>query len=89
MLQNARWSLDFVQDKLPCGRRYHILTIVDDVTRKCLAAILDALISGRTVGRELTTLIERCGKPSMIVGPSRDIALQCPPGCGQWNRADH
>jgi transposase InsO family protein len=64
---NARWSLDFVHDQLAPGRRFRILNIVDDVTRECLAAIPDTSISGRRVARELTMLIERRGKPKMIV----------------------
>ncbi|TRL33455.1 IS3 family transposase [Rhizobium straminoryzae] len=64
---NARWSLDFVHDQLACGRRFRVLNVVDDVTRECLAAIPDTSISGRRVARELTTLVERRGKPSMIV----------------------
>jgi transposase InsO family protein len=64
---NARWSLDFVHDQFACGRRCRVLNVVDDVTRECLAAIPDTSISGRRVARELTTLIERRGKPGMIV----------------------
>ncbi|MGV2141639.1 IS3 family transposase [Agrobacterium sp. 16-2014-1-2a] len=64
---NARWSLDFVHDQFACGRRFRVLNIVDDVTRECLAAIPDTSISGRRVARELTMLIERRGKPGMIV----------------------
>lgn len=64
---NARWSLDFVHDQFACGRRFRILNVVDDVTRNCLAAIPDTSISGRRVARELTALIERRGKPGMIV----------------------
>ncbi len=64
---NARWSLDFVHDQFACGRRFRILNVVDDVTRECLAAIPDTSISGRRVVRELTSLIERRGKPGMIV----------------------
>jgi putative transposase len=56
---NARWSVDFVHDQLACGRRLCILNIVDDVTRECLAAIPDTLISGGRVARELTALIKR------------------------------
>ena len=66
-MANARWSLDFVHDQFACGRRFRILNVVDDVTRECLAAIPDTSISGRRVARELTSLIERRGKPSMIV----------------------
>ena len=64
---NARWSLDFVHDQLASGRRFRILNIVDDVTRECLAAIPDTSISDRRVARELTDLIERRGKPGLIV----------------------
>lgn len=64
---NARWSLDFVHDQFACGRRFRVLNVVDDVTRECLAAIPDTSISGRRVARELTTLVERRGKPSLIV----------------------
>lgn len=64
---NARWSLDFVHDQFACGRRFRILNIVDDVTRECLAAIPGTSISGRRVARELTALIERRGRPGMIV----------------------
>ena len=64
---NARWSLDFVHDQFACGRRFRVLNVVDDVTRECLAAIPDTSISGRRVVRELTALIERRGRPGMIV----------------------
>ncbi|NVO29556.1 IS3 family transposase, partial [Donghicola sp. C2-DW-16] len=64
---NARWSLDFVHDQFANGQRFRVLNVVDDVTRECLAAIPDTSISGRRVARELTTLIERRGKPGMIV----------------------
>ena len=64
---NARWSLDFVHDQLPGGRRFRILNVVDDVTRECLAAIPDTSISGQRVARELTALIGRRGRPGMIV----------------------
>ena len=64
---NARWSLDFVHDQFAGGQRFRVLNVVDDVTRECLAAIPDTSISGRRVARELKALIERCGRPGMIV----------------------
>ncbi len=64
---NARWSLDFVHDQFANGQRFRLLNLVDDVTRECLAAIPDTSISGRRVARELTALIERRGRPGMIV----------------------
>ena len=73
---NARWALDFVHDQLADGRRFRVLNIVDDVTRECLAAIPDTSISGVRVGRELTGLIDRLGKPEMIVS---DHGTECSP----------
>jgi transposase InsO family protein len=64
---NARWSIDFVHDQFADGRRFRILNIVDDVTKECLGAIPDTSISGRRVARELTAIIERRGKPGLIV----------------------
>ena len=64
---NARWSLDFVHDQFANGQRFRVLNVVDDVTRECLAAIPDTSISGRRVARELTDLMERRGKPGVIV----------------------
>ncbi len=64
---NARWSVDFVHDQLGCGRRLRILNVVDDVTKECLAAVADTSISGRRVARELGALVERRGRPGLIV----------------------
>ena len=64
---NARWSIDFVHDQFANGRRFRVLNIVDDVTKKCLGAIPDTSISGRRVAREMTAVVERHGKPEMIV----------------------
>jgi transposase InsO family protein len=64
---NARWSLDFVHDQLASGRRFRVLNIVDDVTRRCLGFVADTSISGVRVARELSILIDRHGKPGMIV----------------------
>ena len=64
---NARWSLDFVHDQMANGRRFRVLNITDDVTHECLAAVPDTSISGHRVARELTAIIERRGKPGVIV----------------------
>ena len=63
----AMGSLDFVHDQLACGRRFRILNVVDDVTRECLAALPDTSISGRRVARDLARVMERQGKPGMII----------------------
>lgn len=44
-----------------------MLTIIDDVTKECLAAIPDTSPSGKRAVREMRALIARRGKPGMIV----------------------
>ena len=67
MAANDRWSLDFVSDQLTDGRRFRILTVVDDCTRECLGLVADTSLSGLRVARELDRIIEGRGKPKMIV----------------------
>src|SRR5581483_8471000 len=64
MVPNDRWSLDFVSDQLTCGRRFRVLTVVDDCTRECLALVADTSLSGIRVARELDRLIIERGKPN-------------------------
>ncbi len=54
---NQRWSLDFVSDQMTDGRRFRILTVVDNCTRECLALVADTSISGLRVARELDAII--------------------------------
>ena len=70
MTPNDRWSLDFVSDQLTCGRRFRILTVVDDCTRECLALVADTSLSGIRVARELDRLMIERGKPKMVVSDS-------------------
>ena len=65
--QNQRWGLDFVCDQLTDGRRFRILTVVDDCTRECLALVADTSLSGRRVSRELDSLVRLRGRPTAIV----------------------
>ena len=65
--------------------------MVDNVTGECLAAIPDTSISGRRVARELTTLVERRGKPGMIVSDNATeltpnaILTWCPEAKVAWH----
>jgi putative transposase len=64
---NQRWSLDFVSDQLTDGRRFRILTVIDNCTRECLALVADTSLSGARVARELDTIIQQRGRPETIV----------------------
>ncbi len=72
---NDRWSLEFVSDQLTDGRRFRVLTVVDDCTRECLPLVADTSLSGPRVARELDRMIEKRGKPKMIVS---DNAVSSP-----------
>ena len=48
-------------------RRFRTLTVVDNCTRECLALVADTSLSGVRVARELAAIIERRGKPMMII----------------------
>jgi putative transposase len=65
--RNQRWSLDFVSDALADGRRFRILTVVDEFTRECLALLPDSSLPGARVARELDTVIAARGRPAMCV----------------------
>jgi putative transposase len=58
-----RWSLDFVSDALVDGRRFRILCVIDDLSRECLATVVDNSISGARVARQLDPIAERRGYP--------------------------
>ena len=64
---NERWSMDFVSDSFTDGRRFHILAVVDDCTRECLALQPDTSLSGRRVARELDRIIAKRSKPTTCV----------------------
>lgn len=65
--RNLRLSLDFVMDTLMSGRRFRILTVVDDFTRECLGLVADTSLTAPRVVRELSHIIESRGCPRMIV----------------------
>jgi putative transposase len=67
LVANQRWSLDFVSDQLTDGRRFRILTVIDNCTRECLALVADTSLSGARVARELDAVIQQRGRPETIV----------------------
>jgi putative transposase len=65
--RNQRWSLDFVSDTLVSGRKFRMLTVVDDFSRESLAVVVDSSLSGIRVARELDQVLEMRGTPCMVV----------------------
>lgn len=63
---NQTWSMDFVSDALWTGRKYRVLTIVDNYSRECPALVADISINGLRVTRMLDQLAELRGLPEAI-----------------------
>ena len=64
---NQRWSMDFVFDAMADGRRFRVLTVVDDHTRECRALVADRSLSGTRVERELDAIIVQRGRSQLMV----------------------
>lgn len=64
---NHRRSLDAVPDAFTDGRRFRVLTRVDNQTRECLALVVDTSTSGRRVARKLDAIFALYGRPLMVV----------------------
>jgi putative transposase len=65
-MPNKRWSMDFVQDSLQDGRRFRMLTVVDDFSRECPTIEIDTSIGGFRVARVLDRISEQRGLPESI-----------------------
>lgn len=63
---NERWSMDFVSDSLFDGRRFRVLTLVDEFSRESPAIEADRSLTGRRVTRVLDRLAETRGLPQVI-----------------------
>jgi len=63
---NQRWSMDFMSDQLYNGRRFRVLTIVDDYSRECLAIETDTSLRGARVVQVLERLYSARGLPKVI-----------------------
>jgi putative transposase len=66
MAPNECWSLDFVTDVLADGRRFRMLTVVDNFTREALVIDLDFSMPARRVTAALNQVIAERGVPKML-----------------------
>lgn len=63
---NDTWSMDFVSDSLFNGRRFRVLTVVDNFSRECLALEVGQSIRGEQVTGVLNRLKYLRGIPRSI-----------------------
>ena len=63
---NHIWSIDFVHDKLSNGRRYKMLTVLDEFTRQALCVAVSFKMGSAEVLETLYPLFLKHGKPEYI-----------------------
>jgi putative transposase len=63
---NQHWSMDFVSDSLHNGRRFRILTVVDDLSKECPVLEADHSLTGQRVTRVLERIALTRGLPEVI-----------------------
>ncbi len=63
---NQHWSMDFVADSLYSGRRFRILTVVDDLSKECPVLEVDHSLTGQRVARVLDRIALTRGLPDVI-----------------------
>lgn len=67
MEMNARWSMDFVSDRTRYGSNIRVLTVIDEMTRECLALEVDSSITGQRVCAVLNRIALFRGLPKEIL----------------------
>jgi len=63
---NQQWAVDFVHDVLASGRKFRVLSVVDEYSRECLALEVDTSFPSQRVTRVLEMIIAERGKPQSI-----------------------
>ena len=63
---NHVWSYDFMQDRTEDGRRFRMLTVIDEYTRRCLAIVVARKLRSDDVLHCLTDLMVAHGTPEHV-----------------------
>ena len=63
---NQRWSMDCMSERVADGRRFRILTVVDQFTRECLCLRADQSLTGEKVAQALEPVVAQRGAPRAI-----------------------
>lgn len=66
VMLNDVWALDFMHDRLYCGRPFRTLNVIDEANREALAVEVGSSIPAARVVRVLEQLIEMHGRPGAI-----------------------
>ncbi|GAB4073143.1 hypothetical protein GCM10028812_52900 [Ancylobacter sonchi] len=63
---NHVWSYDFVEDRTHNGRKFHMLNVIDEFTRECLAIRIDRKLNSTSVIDVLSDLFVLRGVPGHV-----------------------
>lgn len=63
---NEHWSMDFVSDQLADGRRFRVLTVVDNLSREAILLEADFSLTGKKVARALERVSKQRPMPHVI-----------------------
>lgn len=64
--RNHVWAYDFVQDRTRNGRKFRMLTVIDEFTRECLAIKVARRLNSKDVLEVLADLMVKHGVPDHI-----------------------
>lgn len=64
--QGHVWAYDFVEDRTHDGRKFRMLTVIDEYTRECLAIVIARRLTSDDVLAALTALFIERGPPEHI-----------------------
>lgn len=64
--RNHVWAYDFVQDRTHDGRKFRMLTVIDEYSRECLAVEVQRRLTSREVLDVMADLFVRHGTPKHI-----------------------
>ena len=64
--KNHVWAYDFVQDRTHKGKRFRMLTVIDEYSRECLAIKVDRSLKSIDVIETLANLFISRGQPDFI-----------------------
>ncbi|GJG89495.1 hypothetical protein tb265_46760 [Gemmatimonadetes bacterium T265] len=64
---NTQWTIDFISDQLADGRRFRVLSVVDECTRECLRLDADVSWPSARVAAALDDVVARRGAPQRVI----------------------
>jgi putative transposase len=81
---NHVWSYDFMQDRTEDGRRFRMLTVIDEFTRRCLAVVVARKLRSDDVLHCLNELFVAHGTPEHIRSDNGPSSLLATCDMRQW-----